>query len=416
VVCATSVQPARAQTPSAPDHRSGALKVFLDCPSCDEDFLRTEITFVNYVRDRQDADVHILITTQPTGGGGIEYAVQFIGRARFSGVDQALKYAAPDTSTADERRRAVAEMLKRGLVRYAAETPLADRIKIVFAPEPPATGGKPASDDPWNLWVFRTTFSGTFNGERSNSGRSIRLAVSANRISEEWKVSVSSAASYRSDSFEVVEGETFQSITREFGFNALTVKSLDDHWSAGLVTNASSSTFLNYDFKIRIGSGVEYNIFPYSESTRRLLTVQYTVGLNAFDYRMETIFGKSSERLMDHRPGVVFTMVEPWGSAGAELTLTQYLTKPDKYNVSVLGQTNVRLARGFSLNTFISASRTEDQLYLPKSEATIEEILVRERQLATSYRYSFVVGFTYTFGSIFNNVVNPRFGSAAEDF
>ena len=31
-------------------------QVFLDCASCDENYLRTEITFINYVRDRADAD------------------------------------------------------------------------------------------------------------------------------------------------------------------------------------------------------------------------------------------------------------------------------------------------------------------------------------------------------------------------
>jgi len=46
-------------------------------------------------------------------------------------------------------------------------------------------------------------------------------------------------------------------------------------------------------------------------------------------------------------------------------------------------------------------------------EATDQEILVRQRQLATSYRYGVSVGLSYTFGSIFNNVVNPRFEGAS---
>ena len=47
-----------------------APKVYIDCLECDLDYIRTEITFVNYVRDRKEADVHILITTQDTGSGG----------------------------------------------------------------------------------------------------------------------------------------------------------------------------------------------------------------------------------------------------------------------------------------------------------------------------------------------------------
>jgi hypothetical protein len=56
-----------------------------------------------------------------------------------------------------------------------------------------------------------------------------------------------------------------------------------------------------------------------------------------------------------------------------------------------------------------SASRINDQLYLPAEGATDEEILLRRRQLATSYRYRLSIGASYTFGSIFNNVVNTRF-------
>ena len=54
--------------------------------------------------------------------------------------------------------------------------------------------------------------------------------------------------------------------------------------------------------------------------------------------------------------------------------------------------------------------RTRDQIYLPRGAASTEEILLRQRQLLTGYQYFFEFGFSYTFGSIFNNIVNPRFG------
>ncbi len=85
--------PARASSQTSPTaDRTDALRVFLDCNSCDENYLRTEITFINYVRDRTDADLHVLVTTQGTGGGGTEYTMKFIGLGKFAGVDQSLKY------------------------------------------------------------------------------------------------------------------------------------------------------------------------------------------------------------------------------------------------------------------------------------------------------------------------------------
>jgi hypothetical protein len=37
--------------------KENAPKVYIDCQECDIDYIRTEITFVNYVRDRKEADV-----------------------------------------------------------------------------------------------------------------------------------------------------------------------------------------------------------------------------------------------------------------------------------------------------------------------------------------------------------------------
>src|SRR3954471_3026924 len=149
--------------------RTAAVRIFLDCGFfCDEDFLKREIAFVDYMRDRRDADVHVLVTTQQTGGGGTEYTLKFIGLGSFAGVEQTLRYAAPQTSTADERRKAIAEVIKQGLVRYVSESPQAQRLKITFSPEEGAA--KPGSQkDPWNLWVFRTNVGGSFNGEQSNT-------------------------------------------------------------------------------------------------------------------------------------------------------------------------------------------------------------------------------------------------------
>ncbi|HMA55027.1 MAG TPA: hypothetical protein VKT17_11215, partial [Acidobacteriota bacterium] len=61
--------------------RSVAPNVFLDCDrrTCDFEYIKTEITFVNYVLDRQTADVHIIVTRQQTGSGGNEYTLAFMG-------------------------------------------------------------------------------------------------------------------------------------------------------------------------------------------------------------------------------------------------------------------------------------------------------------------------------------------------
>jgi hypothetical protein len=48
--------------------------------------------------------------------------------------------------------------------------------------------------------------------------------------------------------------------------------------------------------------------------------------------------------------------------------------------------------------------------------ASYEDILLMRKQLATSFEYYFYVGLSYTFGSIYSNVVNPRFGTESSSY
>ncbi|MBD3182369.1 hypothetical protein GF312_08760 [Candidatus Poribacteria bacterium] len=76
---------------------------------------------------------------------------------------------------------------------------------------------------------------------------------------------------------------------------------------------------------------------------------------------------------------------------------------------------NIRLFEGFSIDVFGSLSRIHDQLALQKGELSQEDILLRRRELSTQYSYYGSIGLRYTFGSIFSNVVNPRFGGIGKE-
>ena len=49
-----------------------------------------------------------------------------------------------------------------------------------------------------------------------------------------------------------------------------------------------------------------------------------------------------------------------------------------------------------------------DQLYLPASAASTDAILLHQVQQGTGYQYGMSLGLTYRFGSLFNDIVNPR--------
>lgn len=391
------------------------VRVFLDCLRtwCDFDYLRTEIGFVDWVRVREEADVHVLVTSQRTGSGGTEFTLRYIGLDRFTGMDQELKDDAPQTATSDEVRRGLGRVLALGLVRYVAMTPGGVHLRVVdeAPPRPAEAVPAAAAADPWNYWVFRTRIAGQFDGEESVTSSAVNGALQADRVTEAWKINLSLDGRYAQSRFEFDDGTApYNSVQRNWAARALIVKSLTPRWSAGLRGSATASTYLNQRLVARVAPAVEYNIFPYSESTRRRLTVQYAAGPRYAEYYETTVYGLLEETRWDHSVYTELDLKQPWGTLNSSVDLAQYFYDLSKYRVGFNNEFDIRLFRGLSANLNSNVQIIHNQIYLPAGTATSEEILVRQRQLATSYGYYLSLGVSYTFGSIYNNVVNRRFG------
>jgi hypothetical protein len=409
LVCvALRISPAQTASAAGPADgealKKSAPKVFIDCSGCDIDYIRTEITFVNYVRDRKDAQVHVLITTQPTGSSGTEYTMEFSGQEAFKGIDNSLKYVSGKTDTQDEIRAGLVRTLKIGLVPYAGRTPVADRLSISYQ-----DSVKPTSvDDPWDFWVFSVSGRGYFEGEKMARNYYINGSFSANRVTPAFKFRASYSASRSTDRFYLTSGAII-STSKNHNINLLAVKSLTDHWSVGAGLSAYSSTYSNINFAIQPAPAVEYNFFPYSESTRRQLRFLWKPGYHYYRYREETIYEKTSEGLWGENYSIAFEMKEKWGTVSTEFEAFHYFSDLSKNHLSLYTELSVRVFKGLSFNIYGSFQRIRDRLSLVKGDASLEEVLLRRTQLATSYSYYSSVGLSYSFGSIFSNVVNPRF-------
>lgn len=391
-----------------------AVRVFLDCNGfyCDQDFYRTEINWVGYVRDRQDADVHVLITRQQTGSGGGEHTLQFLGLRRFQGVNQTLRFTSGPSETEDEVRRGLAEVIKVGLVRYAADTPAGARLRVTIPAATTAAAAPAEARDPWDHWTFRAGVRGYFNGESSYTSRDLNASLSANRVTAMWKTRLSLNANNSRSEYELTDTSTFVSARESYNGSALVVRSLGEHWSAGGRASALRSTYANYDRLVRAGPAVEYNVYPYSESTRRQLTLQYAVSGISADYDERTRFGKLAETRVEHSLTTSLDLKQPWGSIGVSAEGAHLLDDAARNRLVLFGNADVRLFKGLSLNFYASGSRVRDQLNIRDRTGTPEEILTREIEQLTAFRYFASVGLSYTFGSIYNNVVNPRFGGS----
>jgi hypothetical protein len=408
--CLTALLPIPASAaPRQENHLAAPVRVYLDCSGCDSEYVRTEIPFVDYVRDRTTSDVHLLITFQSTGAGGRAYMLNYIGRGRFEGVDDTLRWTSSGDATSDLIRRGLTRTIKLGLVRFAATTALGSRLDVTFdaAADTAAAAAAPARD-PWNFWVFSLRTNGFFDGESSRTSLSMGGGVSASRTTAAWKFELGVDGNYREGRIEIDDSTTVEDFNRSYDAGLLLVKSIGPHVSAGVQAALESTTFGNQELVARLAPAFEYNIFPYTESTRRQLTFTYSVGANSFDYREITIFGRTAETLGAHTLNAAYSTRQPWGSSSLSLSGSQFLHDAAKYRFVVSGSANIRVLRGLSLNFGGNYSLIRDQLSLPARDATPDEILLRRRQVATNYRYFVNFGVSYNFGSIFSTVVNPR--------
>ncbi len=383
--------------------RKDALKVYMEA----SDFIKKEIPFINYVRDIKEAHVYIISTSQRTGSGGTEFTYFLVGQHEFRGMKDTVSYASSPDDTYEHRRQKEVDVLKMALMRYVQKTPLSKYFSINFS----APIKEEVSIDKWNSWVFRSRVNGYFNGQKSYSTRDIYGSISANRITSDWKLSFSLDFSNGKDQFTIGE-RMISSENKSRTLDALVVKSLGEHWSVGGTSSLSSSTYSNLDKRYRFFPGLEFNVFPYSQSTRRMLKFTYYAGVAYHDYAQVTIYDKTHELLFGHNTEAVYRVVQKWGSINVGTYYRNYFHDWKLNNLSVSGSLDFRITKGLNFNFGGGYSIVHDQISLVKGGASAEEILLRRKELETQYSYFTHFGLSYTFGSIYNNVVNPRFKSS----
>lgn len=400
-----------AQEPPPAGAAPPAVRVFLDCASgCDSTYIRKELNFVDHVRDREVADVHILITAEGAGGGGRLYTISFMGLRGFAGTNDTATFLTLQADTDDDVRRGLVRVLKLGLIRYVTSSSIRDSLEVTYRPPLQKAQAAQTTIDPWNFWVFRLRGNVSTSGEESQTTVRLSSSVTASRVTEDWKLSASGSGNYRRSrfSFDDEDEEDYVAISRDSSASGLIVKSLGAHWGAGGRVSMATSTYNNQRLTLGAFPAIEYNIYPYEESTRRQLTFTYSLGLRRFNYHELTIYGKMEETAFSHAFAVNWDLQEPWGNLDLRFDASQFIPDGYKYRLAIDGDADVRLFKGFSLSLSGSASRIRNQIYLPAEGATDEEVLLRLRQIATGYDYFFSVGISYTFGSVFNNAVNSR--------
>jgi len=392
------------------------IKVFLDCSNtwCDETYIRTEINTVDYIIDRVSADVHILLTTQNIGSGGEQFQLIFYGLNEYQKEPDTLRFETLPLATDVEERESLVHYLKAGLIPFIAKAGYLHEVTLLTKQQANSDkkgkAGNAATKDKWNYWVFRTRINGNFNSDQNYRSRDLGSRISADRITDKQKLSFSLNANDNRNIF-IINNKKIQVRNHSINFSHLFAKSINEHWTYGYELNGSQATFVNIKKSISFNPSIEYNIFPYSNVNTKLLTIRYGPDIRSNQYYDTTIYGKTNEILGGHNLLVNLSLNQKWGTISTGMNYRNFFHNWRLYNLSFNTYVDVRLTGNLSFNIYAFPSIVRDQVFLPKGDATADDILSRRRQLQTNYNFYMGFGVTYRFGSVLNNFVNPRFNN-----
>ncbi len=390
------------------------IRVFLDCRGdsdlgCEQQFFVLDLPYVTWTRDRLFADVQFLVTTIETGSGSFQYTVNALGRGRFAGrADTSVVSTIPNEAE-DPIRRKLSRAFALLLVPYVRTTSAVARLKVVYdAPIGAAQASPQSVKDRWNFFIMELQANGFLQTESRQTFANYFADVRLRRITEASALRFGFNQSARYNKFQIDDSTMITNTVRQGTAFVRAVKSMSPRLSLGVISNVGYSEFTNTKAVFRLAPVIEYNLFPWKQATSRQLAISYGIGPRYFRWTEPTIFGRSSEWRTQQEVVIGSDVRQSWGSVNLTTRYASFLPDVKKWNLSVNGQTNLNLVKGLQFNIGGGATLIRDQIFLAARNRTPEQILTQQRALASNYDVFVFVGLSYSFGSIYNSVVNPR--------
>ena len=310
--------------------------------------------------------------------------------------------------TGREVDETLTQRIKLGLAGFLAGTPYAALADVKVNLEEEQEIDATETQDNWNAWIFESTARFSTNTESRRSKTELRLSFEADRTTPELRLRFQTNYFYRKQVVTQSDGTVLTSLRRDAWMNTSAVKSISDHWSVGFFVSGSSSSFRNIDYSTRIAPAIEYSFFNYNEVPFKEFTIAYRLGWTHNDYTEQTIFLKEKESLVRHTINADLRIRQRWGNIFAGISGGHFLNDASKNRLALRGEADIRVIKGLSFNVGGSYEIINDQISLPRGEASVEDILLGQSQLATNFEADLSFGLKYTFGSLYNNVVNTR--------
>lgn len=384
--------------------------VYLDCSSCDVTYIRTNITFVNYVRDPDDATIYLNITDQRTGGGGREFTLVFSEIGLPAGRSDTLRYTSPSSDTGDERRIALNRHIKIGLIPFITQT-VAMRALDIFYETPDDDDEEVVIDDPWDNWIFDLDLRSHLNGEDTETNFGFYGGFEAERTTYDWKLRARARGEIRRRQLEL--SDRTLNINRDWGdYWGMVGYSLTERSTLALFSFVGFNRVNNIALRTYIAPAIEFSFFPYEEFQQRRFIVQYQITPTYRRYYNTTIFLQDAEMIMSQELSTRLRYDQRWGRIDIRMSGMHFFHDSSINRFEINPSFNIRIIRGLSVSLSGRYRIINDQLSLELPtdvDPNDPESIIRGVQRPTSYDFSVSFGLSYTFGSIYNNIVNPRF-------
>lgn len=403
------------------------LNVFLDFYNspAEPGFLKSEIAFVNYVRDPALCDVQVQQTTELAGNDARREVLFFFGRGRFEGQNDTASFVVQPAENQGIVRERLLRAFKKGLLKYLLQTEWAASIDYALS----GADNAPVRDG-WNLWTYNLNLNGRFFGNafhddngffgkysRASRETDLQGAFNVWRTGQLWRfdAGVRYVGSFGRDeyvnypAFPAALDTVFHTTSERLLLDAELVRTLGQHFSVGAwgafnrnyTANQYNSSQLQH--QLSVAAGVEYSFLPYRDWFRRQFVVGYY--LSYFDNDTGLYIGGPTISPLVHHLYTDFARVSKWGYFALGLDC-DYQPSPDYWDsfaTSARAQLGLNLRQNLFLTLGGNFSLNNRQ---SQSIGTSPPTVFSRNARSTSYFSE--IGIAYYFGSGFQNIINPR--------
>lgn len=381
--------------------QNSKIKAYIDC-RCDETYLKQETSFLEYVRDQDLADIEIFIRDERNPTGSRSFEIKIDGNNEYEEISSssiAVGYANDTSSTLRDK---LLNKLKLALVPFLDLANYNLNINV-----DPSFKDLTVFDDKWKNWVFE--LSGSYNNDKEESRQTNRYEIEfeIDKLTEDWRIGAEIRRNESNRKF-FSNDNTYKSNRKTTSLNGRVVRSITDHFSAGLFFGVFQNTYENIDLNRYIAPAIEYSFYPYKDVLSKEITLAYRIGTGKRNYIEKTIYGYEKQKLSSQTLSLNIRFRQKWGNISSYLNATQFLNDGTKKRFSLRSNLDIRIYEGLAVRFSGNINLIREQYSLAAGNTSIEDLLLQQREIATDYRTNFSIGLSYTFGSIYNSIINTR--------